>query len=90
MAIASAPGEVFVFGEHAVVYGHPALATTIDRRAKVKVERRSNGEIKIDSKGVGKLSGEISRSREGWRIRIRKGDAGKFAYVLKAIRAHFR
>ncbi len=33
----SAPGKIILFGEHAVVYGYPAIATAIDLRAKSSV-----------------------------------------------------
>lgn len=36
--ICSAPGKVILFGEHAVVYGHPALATVTDQRTYVQVD----------------------------------------------------
>ena len=35
---ASAPGKCILFGEHAVVYGHPAVAVAIDQRINVKIE----------------------------------------------------
>ncbi len=44
---ASAPGKVALFGEHAVVYGHQAMAGAIDRRLHVSVEARSDDLIKI-------------------------------------------
>jgi len=44
---ASAPGKVALFGEHAVVYGHQAMAGAIDRRVRVTVEQRSDDLIKI-------------------------------------------
>ena len=39
---ASAPGKTILFGEHAVVYGKPAIAAAVDRRAYVKVQRRED------------------------------------------------
>lgn len=38
-SIASAPGKVILFGEHAVVYGHPAIAAATDQRTVVEVDR---------------------------------------------------
>ena len=35
--IVSAPGKIILCGEHAVVYGYPAIVAAIDRRLEVKV-----------------------------------------------------
>jgi mevalonate kinase len=43
MATASAPGKVYLFGEHAVVYGEPAVPCAIRRRVRATVERRADG-----------------------------------------------
>ncbi len=45
MSLASAPGKVILFGEHAVVYGRPAIAVPVDQvRATAVVERGSEGQ----------------------------------------------
>ena len=49
MPTASAPGKVYLFGEHAVVYGEPAVPVAIDRRATVSVTRRDDGRVRIDA-----------------------------------------
>ncbi len=38
MVSCSAPGKIYLFGEHAVVYGETAIACAIDLRTRVKVE----------------------------------------------------
>lgn len=38
MVVASAPGKCILFGEHAVVYGEPAVAVAIDQRVSIEVE----------------------------------------------------
>ncbi|HTY89547.1 MAG TPA: mevalonate kinase [Methanocella sp.] len=48
MTICSAPGKVFLFGEHAVVYGKRAIACAIDLRTMVEVTHNSKG-IRIHS-----------------------------------------
>jgi mevalonate kinase len=48
MTVCSAPGKVFLFGEHAVVYGKRAIACAIDLRTTVEVSRSSRG-IRIHS-----------------------------------------
>jgi mevalonate kinase len=43
MVTSSAPGKVYLFGEHAVVYGEPAVPCAIEQRATVTAERRPEG-----------------------------------------------
>jgi len=46
MVQASAPGKCILFGEHAVVYGQPAVAVAIDQRMVVSIE--NNDDWRID------------------------------------------
>ena len=38
----SAPGKCILLGEHAVVYGHPALAVSIDMRLEINIKKLSS------------------------------------------------
>jgi len=49
MITSSAPAKVYLFGEHAVVYGEPAVPCAIERRATVTVERRSDSQICVQA-----------------------------------------
>jgi len=49
MAVSSAPGKVYLFGEHAVVYGEPAVPCAIERRARVTVERRTDEHLRVEA-----------------------------------------
>lgn len=36
----SAPGKIYLFGEHAVVYGEPAIACAVDIRTRVTAKNQ--------------------------------------------------
>lgn len=48
MVTCSAPGKVYLFGEHAVVYGEPAIACAIDIRTHVTAKRSKTISISSD------------------------------------------
>lgn len=52
MTTASAPGKVYCFGEHAVVYGEPAVPCAISRRARVTVERRADSRLRVHAEDL--------------------------------------
>ncbi len=76
--IASAPGKVILFGEHAVVYGEPSLAGAIDKRIYVKAEENSDKKIRI-------ISGDYSEIVEFSNLK----PEGRFRYVKKAVELVF-
>jgi len=49
MTTSSAPGKIYLFGEHAVVYGEPAVPCAIERRAHVTVEERDDGSLRVNA-----------------------------------------
>ncbi|MFB6133538.1 MAG: mevalonate kinase [Halanaeroarchaeum sp.] len=52
MVTASAPGKVYLFGEHAVVYGEPAVPCAIERRATVSVREREDDRLRVDAQDL--------------------------------------
>ncbi|MFP4558385.1 MAG: mevalonate kinase [Archaeoglobaceae archaeon] len=69
--IASAPGKVILFGEHAVVYGRRAVVTAINRRCYAEVKRSSDFSIQskvgvsgLDFKKHPYISYAVKRFRE--------------------------
>ena len=51
--IASAPGKLMLYGEHAVVYGSPCIVTAVDQRVRVSVTSNGEGEIHVESPNLG-------------------------------------
>ncbi|WP_050032463.1 mevalonate kinase [Halorubrum halophilum] len=52
MTLCEAPGKVYLFGEHAVVYGEPAVPAAIERRAAVTAEPRSDDHVRVEAEDL--------------------------------------
>lgn len=58
---ASAPGNVFFFGEFAVIYGKPSIIASVDRRTRVSLKERSDSKVIIESSVFGKASAILEK-----------------------------
>lgn len=63
--------------------------TSIDIRTNVKAENRSDKKFKVNSKGVGRLEGEIKKYGDEWKIEEKVGDIEKLKFVTKAAELTF-
>jgi mevalonate kinase len=53
---ASAPGKIMLFGEHAVVYGHPCIVTAVDQRVFVTVEKNGEDVLHLEAPDLGLMA----------------------------------
>lgn len=56
----SAPGNVFFFGEHSVVYERSAIVAAVDKRTYSEVTERDDNNIIITSYGYGNFNSSLS------------------------------
>jgi len=81
---ASAPGKAILFGEHAVVYGKPAIAMALGKRAQVKVTERLDNKIQVNIRDLG-IKGYINLKENS--VTSNSPKKGILKYVLNSVKS---
>jgi mevalonate kinase len=80
---ASAPGKAILFGEHAVVYGKPAIAMAINKRTCVEVLDAQNNDIIVNVNDLG-ITGSIDFDKRT--IISDSSKKGILKYIMEALK----
>ncbi|MGF7118203.1 mevalonate kinase [Methanobacterium oryzae] len=81
--IASAPAKAILFGEHAVVYGKPAIAMALNKRAYVKVSENVDNKIYVDIRDLD-ITGYLDFKNNS--IKSDSPKKGILKYILSSIK----
>lgn len=74
--IASAPANTMLMGEHAVLFGYPALVCALQQRIYVQASKRSDGLLVIES-ALGQYQGDL----------VSPAQDSRFSFVLQAVKS---
>ncbi|MDR3290562.1 MAG: mevalonate kinase [Methanobrevibacter sp.] len=81
-SIASAPGKIILFGEHAVVYDQPAIAVAIDKKATISIKESSNDFTTLKSYD---LDFEVILNTQNKTYELVTGKPGIIRYILEVL-----
>ncbi len=83
---ASAPGNLFLFGEHAAVYGRPAICAAVGKRTEAVVSENNKGSVVIISDAFGKAEIQPTPAEKIW---AEKKELENVALFVRHIRKKF-
>tara|TARA_A100001037_G_scaffold306807_1_gene355863 strand:+ start:1945 stop:2910 length:966 start_codon:yes stop_codon:yes gene_type:complete len=84
MPLSSAPGKIYLFGEHAVVYGELAVPCAIEKRITVSCSESDDNSISIRAPQIGVDNFDIEFSKPSLKSHLSKVEP-HLHYILKAI-----
>src|SRR3990167_3861867 len=89
MVTVSAPGKIHLIGEHAVVYGKPAILATVGKRITIRAEQADDVTVVDEAMGpplkwsVKECREAAARAMKAWDAGAKRGDFSEVFALAK-------